>query len=76
MRITKSDLNDLVEYLNKILKTTEGNRFQVGYAYGQPRLERENGAGVDDVSPRGTAREVYNYIDALTLGVEIAQGRK
>lgn len=76
MRITKADLNDRVDYLNNILGTTEGRRFLVGYAYGQPRLERENGAGVDDVSPRGTAREIYNYIDALTTGVEIVQGRK
>lgn len=51
--------------------------FIIDRAYGGFRLERiaTEGGGVYDVSPRGSAREVHNFIRAMLAGLDLAQER-
>ncbi len=85
-RITRKMLNGKVDLLNKLLgQPTESYSkkengewapnprvFYIGGAYGGYRLERmcNSGSGASDISPRGTKREVYDYVKAFIQGVE------
>jgi hypothetical protein len=85
-RITNKMLNGKVDLLNKLLgQSTESYSkkangewapnprvFYIGAAYGGYRLERmcNSGSGASDISPRGTKREVYDYVSAFIQGVE------
>jgi len=87
-RITNKMLNGKVDLLNKLLgqptetysKKANGQWvsnpkvFYIGAAYGGYRLERicNEGGGASDISPRGTKREVYDYVSAFIQGVEEA----
>ena len=42
--------------------------YYVQAAYGGYRLERINGRGAEDISPRGTKAEVFNFIGAWLAG--------
>lgn len=84
--ITKKMLKRKVDLLNKLLgqptetysKKASGQWapnpkvFYIGAAYGGYRLERmcNSGSGASDISPRGTKREVYDYVSAFIQGVE------
>lgn len=88
-QITKSMLEGKVDLLNKMLgqptktytKNDAGkwvanpNVFYIGAANGGFRLERicNEGGGASDISPRGTKREVYEYISAFIKGIEAAK---
>jgi|DEB0MinimDraft_6_1074348.scaffolds.fasta_scaffold00826_19 hypothetical protein len=49
--------------------------FTIDRAYGGFRLERitSEGGGARDISPRGTAREVHEFIRAMLAGLDLAQ---
>jgi hypothetical protein len=49
--------------------------FTIDRAYGGFRLERiaTEGGGASDISPRGTAREVYTFINGMLEGIERAR---
>lgn len=49
--------------------------FTIDRAYGGFRLERivTEGGGARDISPRGTAREVYEFINGMLEGIEVAR---
>ena len=49
--------------------------FIIDRSNGGFQLERiaTEGGGVYDISPRGTAREVHNFIRAMLAGLELAQ---
>jgi len=49
--------------------------FVLDSAYGGYRLGRivTEGGGQSDISPRGTARETLNYIQAMIKGIELAR---
>ena len=82
MRITMKQLEERITTLNDALgysrepyspftHRANPNTFYVGQAYGGYRLEQivsESGAA-RDISPRGTKREVYNYVDGMLKGV-------
>ena len=46
--------------------------FYIGQAYGGYRLEQicTEGGGARDISPRGTKREVWDYVTAMIAGVK------
>jgi len=62
MRVTKKDLEGAVAMLNRV---TAGG-YNIGHAYGQPRLERNGGAF--DISPRLPSGELLRWIRAYTAG--------
>lgn len=84
-RITKKDLYQQVELLNQTFgyrteawsKGLDGryhanpNTFVLDCAYGGYRLSQmcNSGGGERDISPRGTARETYDWIRAFMEGV-------
>ena len=63
--ITKKQLDHYVAMLNKRLPHAY---FSVGYAYGGARLEARNES--IDVSPRGTKRDVYEYLRAIDTALD------
>ena len=48
------------------------NHYYIGKAYGGYRLEQicNLGGGARDISPRGTKREVWDYIGGMIKGIE------
>jgi len=63
--ITQKQLNHYCGILDSKLPNAG---FSIGYAYGQPRLEAERGSR--DVSPRGTKREVYEFVRAMIIALD------
>jgi len=88
-RITKKTLQSRIDLLNETLgynieawtKCANGryranpNTYVLGCAYGGYRLEQicNDGGGARDISPRGTARETYDFINAFIAGVNTAK---
>jgi len=83
-RITKDRLQKRLDLLNGVLGVPlkpfyfEDGKYRVnketyclGWAYGGVRLERAGGSV--DVSPRGTKRDVWNYIGAMLDGIDAAR---
>jgi len=68
MRTTKRNLQGLVNLLN----ARTGDSYILGYAHGQYRLERKSKVGTIDISPRLSTGELYRWIQALLIGMEIA----
>jgi len=67
MRITQKDLDQKVEQLNGIFETES---FSVGGAYGGWMLHRTlPSGGRTDVSPRGTKKEIWWFMEAMIRGV-------
>lgn len=68
MRVTKKDLNTIVNRINSILKENgKKEKYCIDIAYGGYRLCRivnENG-GCRDISFRVTCRELYNTLYTL-----------
>lgn len=69
-RTTKKDL----ERFAKRLSEETGNDYSIGYAYGSPRLEENNGSR--DVSPRKPAGQLYQWMLAFRLGVSAGKETK
>ena len=85
-RITIKDLHYVVSLLNDATgaerepytRDEQGQfranvgTFRIDRAYGGFRLERiaTEGGGARDISPRGTAREVYTFINGMLEGIE------
>ena len=64
------------QYIRKPDGKLEGQagHFYVGGAYGGYRLERmSKGGGASDISPRGTKKEVWTFVQALLSGIELAR---
>jgi len=88
-RITKKTLRMAVANLNREMNLPtsawltpygSGIKANVGVfvldcAYGGYRLCRiaSEGGGQSDISPRGTARETYEYIYAMIAGIRLAR---
>ena len=49
--------------------------FRIDRACGGFRLERiaSEGGGASDISPRGTAREIHEFIQAMLVGLDLAR---
>mgnify|MGYP005824039921 CR=1 FL=1 len=62
--ITREFLDRQVEILNRI----SGGDYEIGYAYGQARVEASTGSR--DISPRGTKREVSMYLRCMITAVQ------
>lgn len=76
MRIKRSDLDGMVERLNRCAGVENGvNEFLIDCAYGGYRLSQISGKGERYVSPRGTMRETYNFAWAMAEGIEFANRR-
>lgn len=80
-RITLPTLHSRCEFLNAhvTFMATEhyknGDRFEIESAYGGYRLcIRHANTNMTDLSPRGTGREVYDFIDGVIAGFDIARG--
>ena len=67
MATTKSDLQGIVDLLNKV---TGGDNYSLDYAYGGVRLT--NFTGSKDVSPRLSRGELAEWIYAYMAGYEAA----
>jgi len=86
-RITETDLEQFVDRLNsvfgykrKYVKSKaeyKGKAFDLNYAYGGVKLVvyGKTGSGIREVSGRGTKAEIYDYIDAMIVGVEMYKRR-
>ena len=48
--------------------------YSIGWAYGQPRLEAKNGSV--DISPRGTKRQVNEYIWMMIRALQMAEAHE
>lgn len=77
-RITKNDLEKCIERLNDLFGYQSDklpHSFRLDCAYGGYRVARlsANGSGWSDISPRGTARETYGYIDAMLTSAALMQ---
>lgn len=88
-RITKKTLHARIDMLNDMFNqprdawtldkngkpASNSNVFVLDCAYGGYRLSRicNTGGGERDITPRGTARETYDAINAFMAGVEAAQ---
>ena len=48
--------------------------YSIGWAYGQPRLEAKNGSV--DISPRGTKRQVNDYIWTMIKALRMEEDHK
>lgn len=88
-RITKKTLHAQIEMLNDMFgyskeawtKGKDGhyhanpNTYVLDCAYGGYRLSQlcNTGGGERDISPRGTARETYDFINAFIAGVNTAK---
>lgn len=77
-RITKKDLHKRIERLNDLFGYESDelpHSFRLDCAYGGYRVARlsANGSGWSDISPRGTARETYWYIDAMLTSADLMQ---
>lgn len=75
-RITKKDLYKRIERLNEVFGYKSDqlpHSFRLDCAYGGYRVARlsANGCGWSDISPRGTARETYYYIDAMLTSADL-----
>lgn len=66
-------INNRLEGLNRLMETTEENRYRMGSAYGGYRLEQvcEKG-GVNALSAYTTKAELLAYIDAFEMGARKA----
>lgn len=64
---TKADLKQLLAVLNRL---TDGD-YEIGYAYGRPRLLRAGGSV--DVSPRLPRGQLVDWMRAYIAGIEWAQ---
>ena len=78
MRITIKDLRILANRLNIVTGSPVeygNNHFYVDSCSGGYRLCRicETGSGAYDMSPRVGARELYNIIQGVLKGIEIAK---
>lgn len=65
--ITQKQLNHYCGILDSKLPNAG---FSIGYLYGQPRLEAERWCGTTGVSPRGTKREVYEFVRAMIIALD------
>ena len=88
-RITKKTLQARIDMLNDMFgyskdawtKNTDGqfranpNTYILDCVYGGYRLGQicNDGGGARDISPRGTARETYEFINAFIAGVNTAK---
>jgi len=88
-RITKKTLHSRIDLLNDMFgysreawtKNADGqyranpNTYVLDCAYGGYRLSQlcNTGGGERDISPRGTARETYDWINAFIAGVNKAK---
>jgi hypothetical protein len=90
-RIKKADLKRRLDLVNDALgnpreaytKTEEGLRANVGvikldWAYSGVQVCRIVGhtGGESDLSLRGTMREAATYLDAMLVGINIANGKR
>jgi hypothetical protein len=64
VKITKEHLEAQVAMLNRV----SGGDYEIGYAYGQARVEAAHGSR--DISPRGTKREVSMYLRCMITAVQ------
>jgi hypothetical protein len=77
-RITKNTLYARIDLLNRVFGYESDDTprsFRLDIAYGGYRVARlsANGSGWSDVTPRCTARETYDQINALIAGAEMFQ---
>ena len=77
-RITKTTLYARIDLLNRVFGYESDDMpqsFRLDIAYGGYRVARlcKNGSGWSDVTPRSTARETYDQINALIAGAEMFQ---
>jgi hypothetical protein len=69
MRVSKQDLQDLIDQLNKL-----GLPVELNWAYGDVQvMRRSKSGGREDVSGRGTKSEIYDYLRAMLAGVQLYQ---
>lgn len=68
-RTTRAELDWLVRRINAL---DPGRDYAVQYAYGRPRLMRDEGSV--DVSPRLPAGELARWMQAYIAGIEAARG--
>lgn len=66
MRITKNDLRNKIEFINRRLEALgyKGN-YYLDVAYGSYRLVKQAGSGERIISYRMTCRELYYTLDAI-----------
>lgn len=82
-RITEARLERTVLRLNKLAGTpitpynnVDGdfsqnpNCYHLDYCNGGVRLEQTDDTGSNDISPRGTKREIYEWMHAFIKGME------
>ena len=68
---TKTDLLAQVHFLNRL--TDNKYDFSVGYAYGKPRLYRNDNSR--EVSPRLPKDQLADWIGAFIYGIEVGRDR-
>ena len=67
-RTTKADLERVVVVIRRM---TGDDTYGIGYAYGQPRLERADGSR--GVSPRLPSGELRRWMGAYLDGIMVGQ---
>jgi len=70
MRMTKAGLQEIVDVINR----RTGGDYELGYAYGRPRLERDGGAR--EVSPRLSAGQLADWMRAFLEGFDVGQASR
>lgn len=71
MRTTKKELERLVTVINNTLEKIQpgGYLLFLQWAYGQPRLHRQWGEGVEDVSPRLPMGKMKLWLESYERGI-------
>lgn len=69
-RTSKSDLNEMANFLSK----NTGIDFEIGWAYGAPRLQADRGSR--DVSPRLPSGQLMDWMHAFAAGIDLGKHLK
>lgn len=67
--VNKKSLNTRIARLNKLTDYD----FELDYAYGQVKVVRNSGSGQENVSIRGTKREIFHILEAMIHLAELPQ---
>jgi len=73
MRVTRADLEASITRIARLIPDT---RFILDHDAGGWRLNYEVGAGIDHLSPRLPAGQLYDWLGAFEHGIYWARGDK
>lgn len=68
--------DDLVALINERLDIPKEDEYLIDYAYGGVRLQKREGRGVRNISPRMTRPELENFLEGVLIGIDYLSPEK